>query len=72
MNKQQINYVTCVIGAISLMTGKPCGYVYKILQTNGIIKDYLAKSYEILHTFSLEYVAKDVINLLKQKGNPLC
>ncbi|MDE6443668.1 MAG: DUF3791 domain-containing protein [Muribaculaceae bacterium] len=72
MTKDQIEYITCVIGALSLMTGKPCSFIYKKLQATGIIKDYLASAYEVLHTFSLEYVAEDVINMMKKKGEALC
>ena len=72
MTKKQIDYVTCVIGALSLMTGKSCSWIYKKLQAAGIIKDYLVAAYDVLHTFSLEYVAEDVIQLMKKKGSALC
>lgn len=54
------------------MTGKSCSQVYEILKSAGIIRDYLAAAYDVLHTFSLEYVAEDVIRLLKKKGYALC
>lgn len=72
MTKDQIDYVTCVIGALSLITGKQCSWIYQQLQAAGLIKDYLAAAYDVLHTFSLEYVAEDVINLMKKKGYALC
>lgn len=72
MTKKQIDYVTCVIGALAQMTGKSCSFIYKRLQAAGIIKDYLAAAYDVLHTFSLEYVANDVVDLMKKKGYPLC
>lgn len=72
MNKQKLDYVTCVIGAIALMTGKSCSWIYHKLQSAGIIKDYLDAAYDVLHTLSLEYVAEDVIALMKQKGYDLC
>ena len=72
MTKQQIDYVTCVIGALALRTGKSCSLIYRKLQDSGIIKDYLAAAYDVLHTFSLEYVAEDVIELMKKKGSALC
>ena len=68
MTKNQIDYVTCVIGALALMTGKSCSWIYHKLQAAGVIKDYLVAAYDVLHTFSLEYVAEDVINLMKKKG----
>lgn len=72
MTKNQIDFVTCVIGALAQMTGQSCSMIYKSLQNAGVIKDYLAAAYDVLHTFSLEYVAEDVINLMKKKGYSLC
>lgn len=72
MTKNQIDYVTCVIGALALITGKSCSWIYSKLKAAGIIKDYLAGAYDILHTLSLEYVAEDVINIMKKKGYNLC
>lgn len=72
MTKNQIDYVTCVIGAIALATGKSCSWIYQKLKAAGLIKDYLAAAYDVLHTFSLEYVAEDVINLMKKRGYSLC
>lgn len=71
MTKVQLDYITCVIGAIALMTGKSCSLIYKKLSAVGIIKDYLAAAYDVLHTFSLEYVAEDVIDMMKKKGYAL-
>ncbi len=72
MTKDQIEYVTCVIGALSLMTGKSCSSIYQQLKSAGVIKDYLAAAYDVLHTFSLDYVAEDVIKIMKKKGYDLC
>ncbi|MBD5181959.1 MAG: DUF3791 domain-containing protein [Bacteroidales bacterium] len=72
MNEQHIDYVTCVIGALALKTGKSCSWIYKKLQSAGLIKEYLVAAYDVLHTFSLEYVAEDIIHLMKKKGDALC
>ena len=72
MTSNQIDFVTCVIGALALKTGLSCSYIYKTLNATGIIKDYLAAAYDVLHTFSLEYVAEDVIAIMKKKGIALC
>jgi hypothetical protein len=72
MTKKQIDYVTCVIGTLSQMTGLSCSVIYQRLHSSGMIKDYLAAAYDVLHTLSLEYVAEDVINLMKKKGYSLC
>ena len=72
MTSKQLDFVTCVIGALSLMTGQSCSLIYRRLHSAGIIKDYLAATYDVLHTFSLEYVAEDVIALMKKKGIAIC
>lgn len=72
MTKKQIDYVTCVIGALSQMTGLSCSLIYRKLHSAGIIKDYLVAAYDVLHTLSLEYVAEDIINLMRKKGYALC
>ncbi len=54
------------------MTGKSCSFIYRKLHSAGIIKDYLAAAYDVLHTYSLEYVAEDVMELMKKKGHALC
>lgn len=72
MTKSQIDYITCVIGALAQMTGKSCSLIYNKLKEAGVIRDYLAAAYDVLHTFSLEYVAEDVIQLMKKKGYAIC
>lgn len=72
MTKEQVDYVTCVIGALAQLTGQTCSHIYRRLNCTGIIKDYLAGAYDVLHTLSLEYVAQDVIDLMKKKGYSLC
>ena len=54
------------------MTGMSCSQIYHKLHAAGLIKDYLAAAYDVLHTFSLEYVAEDVIKLMQRKGYSLC
>ncbi len=72
MTKKQIDFVTCVIGALAQMTGQSCSMIYKRLHAAGVIKDYLTPAYDVLHTFSLEYVAEDIITLMKKKGYSIC
>lgn len=72
MSHNQINYITSIIGALSLMTGVPCSIIYNKLQSVGLINSYLAPAYDVLHTFSLDYVAEDILEMLKQKGVSLC
>lgn len=68
MTKTQLDYITCLIGAIAQMTGKSCSWIYRQLNLSGLIRNYLTPSYDVLHTFSLEYAAEEVIELMNNKG----
>ena len=44
------------------------GETYKLLRTSGILTDYLIPGYDVLHTFSKEYIVEDLIQYMKEKG----
>jgi len=71
MNKDSIEFVTCMIGSLSRMMGLPCDAVYERLKSADLIS-YLVDCYDVLHTFSLEYVSEDIIGMLKEKGVAVC
>ena len=68
MTQDNIEYVTAVIGTLSTMLGLPCSRIYRSLNAAGLIKNYLVRCYDVLHTLSLEYVAEDVVRYMKKKG----
>ena len=42
--------------------------VYHRLKTSGILADYIIPSYDVLHTFSKEYLMEDLTDFMKEKG----
>lgn len=42
--------------------------IFNILKETGVLMDYIVPGYEILHTFSREYIAEDISSILKEKG----
>lgn len=42
--------------------------LYHRLKNSGILDDYIVKGYDILHTFSREYLVSDLISYMKEKG----
>ena len=42
--------------------------VHQLLKTSGILNNYIIPSYDVLHTFSKEYLVEDVVSLMKEKG----
>lgn len=71
MNKDSLEYVTCMIGSLSQMMNLPCNTVYERLKSADLVS-YLVNCYDVLHTLSLEYVSEDIIEHLKEKGVAVC
>ncbi len=42
--------------------------VYHKLRQSGIINDYIIPCYDVLHTFSKQYITDDLVSLMKKKG----
>ena len=42
--------------------------VYKILNSTGILDDYIIKCYDVLHTLGKEYLVEDITDFVRAKG----
>lgn len=68
MNSDNIYFVTYCIGNLSRRLGLNARDVYQRLKTSGILTDYIIPSYDVLHTFSKEYLMEDLVDFMKEKG----
>lgn len=68
MNSDNIDFVTYCIGNLSHRLGLNARDVYQRLKTSGILTDYIIPSYDVLHTFSKEYLMEDLVDFMKEKG----
>lgn len=68
MNSDNIDFVTYCIGNLSGRLGLNARDVYQRLKTSGILTDYIIPSYDVLHTFSKEYLMEDLVDFMKEKG----
>ena len=68
MNSDNIDFVTYCIGKLSRRLGLNARDVYQRLKTSGILADYIIPSYDVLHTFSKEYLMEDLTDFMKEKG----
>ena len=48
--------------------GKNTKEVYHTMQDAGIIDDYIVPCYDVLHTFSKEYIVDDLVSYMRKKG----
>lgn len=66
--KQNLDFVTYCIGNLSRRLGISAGDVYLKLKNSGILDNYIIPSYDVLHTFSKEYLMEDLTDYMKEKG----
>ena len=67
MNYNNIDFVTYCIGNLSRRLNLSAGDVYRRLKQSGILTDYIIPSYDVLHTFSKEYLLEDLIEYMREK-----
>ena len=68
MNTTNIDFATYCIGNLSRRLGIPSHEVYQRLKSSGILTEYIIPSYDVLHTFSKEYLLEDLTEYLREKG----
>ena len=67
MNCNNIDFLTYCIGNLSRRLNLSAGDVYRRLKQSGILTDYIIPSYDVLHTFSKEYLLEDLIEYMREK-----
>lgn len=67
MNCNNIDFVTYCIGNLSRRLNLSAGDVYRRLKQSGILTDYIIPNYDVLHTFSKEYLLEDLIEYMREK-----
>ena len=68
MNSQSLNFTIFCIGSLAEHLKISARDVYHKLQSAGIISDYIVPCYDVLHTFSKEYIVEDLVEYMKKKG----
>ena len=68
MNTTHIGFATYCIGNLSRRLGIPSHDVYQRLKSSGILTEYIIPSYDVLNTFSKEYLFEDLTEYMKEKG----
>lgn len=68
MNSQSLNFTIFCIGSLADHLKISARDVYHKLQSANIISDYIVPCYDVLHTFSKEYIIEDLVSYMKKKG----
>ena len=68
MNFDRLNFLTYCVGILSDALQMSADHVYSLLRSSGLLTDYLLPGYDVLHTFSKDYLVEDLIQCLREKG----
>jgi hypothetical protein len=68
MNTQTLNFTIFCISSVAEHLSMNARDVYHKLQDSGIISGYIVPCYDVLHSFSKEYIVEDLVTYMKEKG----
>lgn len=72
MEKNILEFVTFAIGSVAERVHKSPSEIYRLFKQLDVIDGYLVPAFDVLHTFSRQYLVEDVLDLLQEKGVKLC
>ena len=68
IEKKELTFVVFVLHALGQHWNMTTPEVYEILNTTGILDDYIIKCYDVLHTLRKEYLVEDITEFVREKG----
>ncbi|MBO5703484.1 MAG: DUF3791 domain-containing protein [Bacteroidaceae bacterium] len=68
MTPKTLNFTIFCISSVAEHLSMNARDVYHKLQDSGIISDYIVPCYDVLHSFSKEYIVEDLVAYMKKKG----
>lgn len=68
MTFEQLDFATYCIGNLATKLNVSQRVIYNQLKSSGILYDYIINCYDVLHTFSKEYLMNDLVSYMQEKG----
>lgn len=68
MNVEQLNFTVFCVGSIADSLKMSSPEVYHLLRDSGILMDYIVPCYDVLHSFSKDYLVEDIVSYMREKG----
>ena len=66
--EKELNFSIFMLNSLADKWKKTPGAVYNILNTTGILDNYIIACYDVLHTQGKEYLVEDITEYVKEKG----
>lgn len=68
LEKKELTFVVFILHALDQHWNMTTLEVYDILNSTGILDDYIIKCYDVLHTLGKEYLVEDITEFVREKG----
>ena len=68
LEKKELTFVIFILHALGQHWNMTTPEVYEILNTTGLLDDYIIKCYDVLHTLGKEYLVEDITEFVREKG----
>jgi len=68
MKKEDLSFSVYCIGIMAESLKMDARTVYHLMQKGDIIMGYIVPCFDVLHSFSRDYIIEDLTRLMKQKG----
>lgn len=66
--EKELSFSIFMLYALAEKWKKTPAAVYKILNTTGILDDYIIAGYDMLHTQGKEYLVEDITEFVRERG----
>lgn len=66
LEKKKLTFVVFILHALGQHWNMTTPEVYEILNTTGILDDYIIKCYDALHTLGKEYLVEDITEFVRE------
>ena len=68
LKKKELTFLVFILYALGQHWNMTTPEVYDILNSTGILDDYIIKCYDVLHTLGKEYLVEDITEFVREKG----
>lgn len=67
MRLEHLDFVTFCVGSLADALHKSASQVYAALRMSGVLNDYIVPCYDVLHTFSKDYLVEELTEVLNER-----
>ena len=68
MDYKILSFVIFCVGSVAEALKMSARDIYRQMSKGGVISDYIVPCYDVLHTFSREYIVEDLVDFMNKKG----